>query len=134
MIAKLRLAQVKTVSLFYLHLNISRVSLCAVMLRVSQINYDFILYIYSFTSTEKTKENQHDDHQVETLPTTAVKRLRQHPILSTSLFQVSTSKNNKASRNFSVDDSDNESFLGVITNEMVSQEINGIENLFFQCV
>lgn len=78
MIAKLRLAQVKTVSLFYLHLNISRVSLCAVMLRVSQINYDFILYIYSFTSTEKTKENQHDEHQVETLPTTAVKRLRQH--------------------------------------------------------
>ena len=64
-IFKLRLGQVKTVCLFHLHLDISRVSLRTVMLHVSYINNNFTLYIYSLKSTEKTKEKQHDDRQVE---------------------------------------------------------------------
>ena len=128
-IFKLRLGQVKTVCLFHLHLDISRVSLRTDMLHVSYINYNFTIFILSYSSTEKKRDKQHNDHQVEAVPTTAVIRQRQHPIQSTSLVQVSTSKN-KPSRNL-FDDSDNESYPGVDANEIYSQEINGIENIFF---
>ena len=99
------------------------------MLHVSYINYNFTIFILSYSSTEKKRDKQHNDHQVEAVPTTAVIRQRQHPIQSTSLVQVSTSKN-KPSRNL-FDDSDNESYPGVDANDIYSQEINGIENIFF---
>jgi hypothetical protein len=50
-------------------------------------------YILSYSSTEKKRDKQHNNHQVEAVPTTAVIRQRQHPIQSTSLVQVLSTKN-----------------------------------------